>query len=60
MPAIDLARLRKQANRLADFYNVPLSMGAFATGAKQPDWQVWLRYRYLCAKQPTNSDWNWQ
>ena len=27
-------------NRLADFYNVPLSMGAFATGAKQPDWQA--------------------
>lgn len=26
-------------NQLADFYNVPLSMGAFATGAKQPDWQ---------------------
>jgi trimethylamine--corrinoid protein Co-methyltransferase len=27
-------------NHLADFYNVPLSMGAFATGAKQPDWQA--------------------
>jgi trimethylamine--corrinoid protein Co-methyltransferase len=27
-------------NRLADFYNVPLSMGAFATGAKEPDWQA--------------------
>jgi len=27
-------------NRLADFYKVPLSMGAFATGAKQPDWQA--------------------
>jgi trimethylamine--corrinoid protein Co-methyltransferase len=27
-------------NVLADFYNVPLSMGAFATGAKQPDWQA--------------------
>jgi trimethylamine---corrinoid protein Co-methyltransferase len=26
-------------NRLADFYRVPLSMGAFATGAKQPGWQ---------------------
>ena len=26
-------------NVLADFYNVPLSMGAFATGAKQPGWQ---------------------
>jgi trimethylamine---corrinoid protein Co-methyltransferase len=26
-------------NALADFYNVPLSMGAFATGAKRPDWQ---------------------
>lgn len=24
---------------LADFYRVPLSMGAFATGAKEPDWQ---------------------
>jgi trimethylamine--corrinoid protein Co-methyltransferase len=27
-------------NLLADFYSVPLSMGAFATGAKQPDWQA--------------------
>ena len=27
-------------NVLSDFYNVPLSMGAFATGAKQPDWQA--------------------
>jgi trimethylamine--corrinoid protein Co-methyltransferase len=27
-------------NRLADFYKVPLSMGAFATGAKEPDWQA--------------------
>lgn len=27
-------------NQLADFYNVPLSMGAFATGAKLPDWQA--------------------
>jgi trimethylamine--corrinoid protein Co-methyltransferase len=27
-------------NLLADFYNVPLSMGAFATGAKEPDWQA--------------------
>jgi trimethylamine--corrinoid protein Co-methyltransferase len=27
-------------NRLADFYHVPLSMGAFATGAKEPDWQA--------------------
>ncbi len=26
-------------NVLADFYNVPLSMGAFATGAKEPGWQ---------------------
>ena len=26
-------------NALADFYNVPLSMGAFATGAKEPGWQ---------------------
>lgn len=26
-------------NRLADFYRVPLSMGAFATGAKEPGWQ---------------------
>lgn len=29
-------------NVLADFYHVPLSMGAFATGAKQPDWQAAL------------------
>jgi len=27
-------------NQLADFYNIPLSMGAFATGAKMPDWQA--------------------
>lgn len=27
-------------NILADFYNLPLSMGAFATGAKEPDWQA--------------------
>jgi trimethylamine--corrinoid protein Co-methyltransferase len=29
-------------NQLADFYGVPLSMGAFATGAKVPDWQAGL------------------
>jgi trimethylamine--corrinoid protein Co-methyltransferase len=27
-------------NVLSDFYNIPLSMGAFATGAKEPDWQA--------------------
>ncbi len=27
-------------NRLADFYDVPLSMGSFATGAKKPNWQA--------------------
>lgn len=27
-------------NALADFYEVPLSMGSFATGAKEPDWQA--------------------
>lgn len=27
-------------NILADFYNVPLSMGSFATGAKEPNWQA--------------------
>jgi trimethylamine---corrinoid protein Co-methyltransferase len=27
-------------NRLADFYGIPLSMGSFATGAKEPDWQA--------------------
>jgi trimethylamine--corrinoid protein Co-methyltransferase len=27
-------------NVLSDFYNVPLSMGAFATGAKDPGWQA--------------------
>ena len=27
-------------NQLADFYHVPLSMGAYATGARQPDWQA--------------------
>jgi trimethylamine--corrinoid protein Co-methyltransferase len=29
-------------NALADFYDVPLSMGAFATGAKRSDWQAGL------------------
>jgi trimethylamine---corrinoid protein Co-methyltransferase len=29
-------------NALADFYRVPLSMGAFATGAKTTDWQAGL------------------
>lgn len=29
-------------NALADFYGVPLSMGSFATGAKEPDWQAGL------------------
>ncbi len=29
-------------NRLADFYNIPLSMGSFATGAKEPNWQAGL------------------
>jgi trimethylamine--corrinoid protein Co-methyltransferase len=29
-------------NQLADFYDIPLSMGAFATGSKQPDWQAAL------------------
>lgn len=27
-------------NMLADFYNVPLSMGSFATGAKEHNWQA--------------------
>jgi trimethylamine--corrinoid protein Co-methyltransferase len=27
-------------NILADFYNIPISMGSFATGAKEPDWQA--------------------
>ena len=27
-------------NVLSDFYNIPLSMGSFATGAKRPDWQA--------------------
>jgi trimethylamine--corrinoid protein Co-methyltransferase len=27
-------------NELANFYNIPLSMGAYATGAKEPDWQA--------------------
>jgi trimethylamine---corrinoid protein Co-methyltransferase len=28
------------SNALADFYQIPLSMGSFATGAKEPDWQA--------------------
>ena len=27
-------------NKLADFYNIPLSMGSFATGAKEPNWHA--------------------
>lgn len=27
-------------NILSDYYNVPLSMGSFATGAKEPNWQA--------------------
>ncbi len=27
-------------NKLADFYNIPISMGSFATGAKQPNWHA--------------------
>ena len=27
-------------NILSDYYNIPLSMGSFATGAKQPNWQA--------------------
>lgn len=27
-------------NVLSDFYNIPLSMGSFATGAKDPNWQA--------------------
>ena len=27
-------------NILSDFYNIPLSMGSFATGAKSPNWQA--------------------
>ncbi len=27
-------------NDLSDFYHVPLSMGSFATGAKEPNWQA--------------------
>ncbi|MFH2102146.1 MAG: trimethylamine methyltransferase family protein [Chloroflexota bacterium] len=29
-------------NLLADHYNIPLSMGSFATGAKEPNWQAGL------------------
>ncbi len=29
-------------NVLADYYNIPLSMGSFATGAKEPNWQAAL------------------
>jgi trimethylamine--corrinoid protein Co-methyltransferase len=35
-------------NRLADFYRVPLSMGAFATGAKEPDWQAGVDNALSC------------
>jgi trimethylamine:corrinoid methyltransferase-like protein len=29
-------------NVLSDYYKIPLSMGAFATGAKEPNWQAGL------------------
>jgi len=29
-------------NVLSDFYKIPLSMGSFATGAKEPNWQAGL------------------
>jgi trimethylamine---corrinoid protein Co-methyltransferase len=29
-------------NALSNFYNIPLSMGSFATGAKEPNWQAGL------------------
>lgn len=29
-------------NILSDFYHIPLSMGSFATGAKEPNWQAGL------------------
>ena len=35
-------------NQLADFYQVPLSMGAFATGAKRPDWQAAVDNSFSC------------
>jgi trimethylamine--corrinoid protein Co-methyltransferase len=28
------------SNVIADFYNIPLSMGSFATGSKEPNWQA--------------------
>jgi trimethylamine--corrinoid protein Co-methyltransferase len=28
------------SNLIADYYNIPLSMGSFATGAKEPNWQA--------------------
>jgi trimethylamine---corrinoid protein Co-methyltransferase len=30
------------SNEIAKFYNLPLSMGSFATGAKEPNWQAGL------------------
>jgi trimethylamine---corrinoid protein Co-methyltransferase len=27
-------------NKLSDFYNIPLSIGSFATGAKEPNWHA--------------------
>jgi len=32
-------------NCLANYYNMPLSMGAFATGAKEPNWQAGIENR---------------
>ena len=39
-------------NQLADFYRVPLSMGAFATGAKAPDWQAGVENSLVDASWP--------
>ncbi len=35
-------------NQLADYYDIPLSMGAFATGAKEPDWQAGVENSLSC------------
>ncbi len=35
-------------NVLSDYYDLPLSMGAFATGAKEPNWQAGIDNSFSC------------
>jgi trimethylamine--corrinoid protein Co-methyltransferase len=34
--------------QIAEYYNIPLAMGTFATGAKEPDWQAAVDSSFSC------------